>query len=57
MIDSFSCIPFGLPHLIFKEELAIRNTFSDKEFLLKFNEINAENSDFYSVLVEITRVR
>ena len=24
MIDTFSCIPFDLPHLIFKEELAIK---------------------------------
>ena len=23
MIDTFSCIPFDLPHLIFKEELAV----------------------------------
>ena len=24
MIDTFSCIPFDSPHLIFKEELAIK---------------------------------
>ena len=24
MIDTFSCIPFDLPHLIFKEELAMK---------------------------------
>ena len=24
MIDTFSCIPFDLPHLIFKEELVIK---------------------------------
>ena len=32
MIDTFSCIIFDLPHLIFKEELAIKKYFSVKEF-------------------------
>ena len=41
MIDTFSCIPFDLPHLIFKEELAIKSHFSVKEFLLKFKEVDA----------------
>ena len=41
MIDTFSCITIDLPHLIFKEELDISNAFPVKEFLLKFNEIDA----------------
>ena len=35
MIDTFS---FDLPHLISKKELAIKQHFSVKEFLLMFNE-------------------
>ena len=35
--SSCKCIPFDLPHLIFKEELAIKLYFSVKEFLLKFD--------------------
>ena len=31
MIDTFSCIPVDLPHLIFKEELAIKELFSVKD--------------------------
>ena len=49
MIDTFSCIPFDLPHLIFKEELALRQNFSVKEFLLKFKDVDA-TSDRRSVL-------
>ena len=41
MIDTFSCIPFDLPHLIFKAELAIKLLFSVKEFLLKLKEVEA----------------
>ena len=48
MIDTFSCIPFEVPHLIFIEELAIKH-FSLKEFLLKFNETDA-SSERRSVL-------
>ena len=44
MTDTFSCIPFDLPHLIFKEEHAIKYHFSVKEFLLKFNEIDATSN-------------
>ena len=40
MVDTFSGIPFDLPHLIFKEELAIKQHFSVKEFLLKFKEVD-----------------
>ena len=32
MIDTFSCIPFDLPHLIFKVELAIKLFFPLKSF-------------------------
>ena len=32
MIDTFSCIPFDLPHLIFKVELAISLHFFLKSF-------------------------
>ena len=49
MIDTLSCIPFDLPHLIFNKELAIKQHFSVKEFLLMFNEIGA-TSDRRSVL-------
>ena len=49
MIDTLSCIPFDLPHSIFKKELAIKQHFSVKEFLLMFNEIDA-TSDRRSVL-------
>ena len=49
MIDTLSCIPFDLPHLIFKKELAIKQTFSIKEFLLMLDEIDA-TSDRCSVL-------
>ena len=41
MIDTFYCIPFDLLHLIFKVKLTIKSYFSVKEFLLKFNEIDA----------------
>ena len=50
MVDTFSCIPFDLPNLIFKAELAIKYMrFNVKEFLLKFKEVNAA-SDCRSVL-------
>ena len=48
IIDPFSCIPFDLPHLIFKVESAIKYTFSFKEFLHKFKEVDA-TSDSRSV--------
>ena len=48
MIDTFSCIHFDLPHLIFKVELAIKLFFSFKEFLLRFKEFDA-TSDRRSV--------
>ena len=41
MIVTFSCIPFDLPHLISKVELAIKYNFSFKESLFKFKEANA----------------
>ena len=41
MIDTFSWIPFDLPHLIFKVDLAIKYHFFLKEFLLKFKEADA----------------
>ena len=34
MIDTFSCIPFDLPHLIFKVELGIITLFPLKGFYL-----------------------
>ena len=49
MIDTLSCIPFDFPHLNFKKELAVKQHFSVKEFLLMFNEIDA-TSDRRSVL-------
>ena len=49
MKDTFSCIPFALPHLIFNVELALKEYFSIKEFLLKFKEVDA-TSDRRSVL-------
>ena len=49
MTDTLSCIPFDLPHLIFNKELAIKQHFSVKEFLLMFIEIDA-TSDRRSVL-------
>ena len=61
MIDTFSCIHFDLPHLIFKEELAIKYTFSYKEFLLKFNEINATSDcrsvPFFTLTSNLHKVR
>ena len=49
MIDTFSCIPFDLPHLIFKVEPAIQYHFFFKKFLLKTKEAYAP-SDRRSVL-------
>ena len=34
MIDTFSCIPFDLPHLIYSVELAIKYVFPLKSFYL-----------------------
>ena len=49
MIDTFSCIPLDLAQLIFKVNLLKSNTFSFKEFLLKFKDVDA-TSDRRSVL-------
>ena len=53
MINTFTCIPFDVPHLIFKAELAIKQ-FSLKEFLLKFDETDAysDRSSVFYVNVE-----
>ena len=58
MIDTFSCIPFELPHLIFKVELAINNTFSFKEFLLIFKEptLPATAVQFFTVTSNLHKV-
>ena len=44
MIDTFSCTPFDLPHLIFKVELTIKLFFPFKVFLLKFKEFDATSA-------------
>ena len=55
MIDTFTCIPFDLPRLIFKKNLLLSNTFSFDEFLPKFKEVDA-TSNRRSVLYFISNL-
>ena len=70
--DTFSCIPFDLPHFIFKVKLALfplkgfylslkkstlPATFSFKGFTTSYTTNALNTRDFYPVLGEITWVR
>ena len=54
MIDTFSCIPFDLTHLIFKEV----TLFPVKEFLHKFKEVDATSDrlSFFTLTSNLHKV-
>ena len=58
MIDTFSCIPFDLPHLIYKVELAIKYFFPLKSFYssLKNLTLPATAVRFFTLMSNLHKV-